>query len=72
VVQARKEETKLNITADLYSIKHLHTTEVVELLSDVDAAKHNSHRDTNMVNSVYDVKRKDRTNTRIKTLNNSF
>src|SRR4030095_17139003 len=68
----RHVKKKLNITADFYSIKHLHTTEVVDLLSDVDAAKHNDHKGTKMVNTVYDVKRKDRTNGKIKTLNNPF
>jgi integrase len=68
----RHVKKKLNITADFYSIKHLHTTEVVDLLSDVDAAKHNDHKGTKMVNTVYDVKRKDRAAGKIKTLNNPF
>jgi integrase len=68
----RHVKKKLNIAADFYSIKHLHTTEVVDLLSDIEAAKHNDHRSTAMVNRVYDVKRKDRTTGKVKTLNNPF
>jgi len=45
----RLVKKKLNITADFYSIKHLHTTEVVELLNDKEAAQHNSHTFTTMV-----------------------
>jgi integrase len=68
----RLVKKKLGITADFYSIKHLHTTEVVDLLSDVEAAKHNSHTSTNMVNQVYDVKRNIRKDNKIKDLKNTF
>ena len=68
----RQVKKKLNITADFYSIKHLHTTEVVDFLSDIEAARHNDHKGTRMVNTVSDVKRKDRTTRTIKTLNNPF
>jgi integrase len=68
----RLVKKKLNIEADFYSLKHLHTTEVVELLDDVQAAKHNSHTNTAMVNSVYDVRATGRKANQVKTLNNSF
>jgi len=63
---------KLGITADFYSLKHLHTSEVVELLSDIEAAKHNSHTSTAMVNTVYDVNRKKRNISRVSSLENGF
>ncbi len=63
---------KLNISADFYSLKHLHTTEVVELLSDIDAAGHNGHRSTAMVVGIYDIKRAERKHDKIKSLNNRF
>jgi integrase len=68
----RLVKKQLGITADFYSLKHLHTTEVVEYLSDIEAAKHNSHTSTAMVNSIYDVNGKARQNNRIKELKNSF
>lgn len=63
---------KLGITADFYSLKHLHTSEVVELLSDIEAAKHNSHTSTAMVNTVYDVNRKKRAANKVSSLENRF
>jgi len=63
---------KLGITADFYSLKHLHTSEVVELLSDLEAAKHNSHTSTAMVNKVYDINKSKRTETAISNLKNGF
>ncbi len=68
----RLVKKKLNICADFYSLKHLHTTEVVELLGDMDAARHNGHRSTAMVVGIYDVKREERKHDKIKSLNNSF
>ena len=37
----RLVKKKLGISADLNSLKHLHTTEVVDLLNEVEAARHN-------------------------------
>ncbi len=68
----RLVKKKLNISADFYSLKHLHTTEVVELLSDIDAAGHNGHRSTAMVVGIYDIKRAERKHDKIKSLNNRF
>lgn len=62
----------LGITADFYSLKHLHTSEVVELLNDEEAAKHNSHTSTAMVNGVYDVNRKKRAANKVSSLGNRF
>jgi integrase len=68
----RLVKKKFGITADFYSLKHLHTSEVVELLSDIEAAKHNSHKTTTMVNTVYDVNKSKRTEMRIIELGNGF
>jgi len=68
----RLVKKKLNISADFYSLKHLHTTEIVELLSDMDAASHNGHRSTAMVVGIYDVKRELRNHEKIKSINNRF
>ncbi len=61
---------KLGIEADLYSLKHSHTTEVVSLLSSKEAAIHNGHADETMVAKVYDIQHKERENNRIRGLNN--
>jgi hypothetical protein len=63
---------KFGITADFYSLKHLHTSEVVELLSDIEAAKHNSHKSTTMVNTIYDVNKSKRKERQIIELDNGF
>jgi len=63
---------KLGIEADFYSLKHLHTTEVVELLNEEEAAKHNNHTSTAMVESIYDVRRNERKQGSIKRLTNKF
>ena len=68
----RLVKKQLNITADFYSLKHLHTTEVVEMLGDKEAALHNSHIGTNMVNQVYDIRRKSREESGIFNLDNKF
>jgi integrase len=62
----------LNITADFYSLKHLHTTEVVEMLGDKEAAVHNSHIGTTMVNQVYDIRRQSRNDQKVTNLDNKF
>jgi integrase len=60
----------IGIKADFYSLKHSHSTEVVDLLSTHEAAQHNSHADDSMVTKVYDIRRADRQHDRIKKLNN--
>lgn len=62
----------LGIDVDLYSLKHLNTTEVVDLLSAKEAAKMNSHTSTTMVNQVYDIRKKSRDDAALKSLNNKF
>ena len=45
----RLVKKKIGIAADFYSLKHLHTTEVVDLLGEKEAAKHNEHTSEAMV-----------------------
>lgn len=68
----RMVKKTLGITADFYSLKHLHTTEVVELLGTQEAAKHNGHTSTAMVSKVYDVRRKERESNNLANLDNKF
>ena len=67
-----KNPTKggLGINADLYSLKHSHSTEVVEALSTREAAEHNSHTNEAMVARVYDIRSVERKHDRVKGLNN--
>lgn len=62
----------LGINKALYSIKHLNTTETVDLLNSKEAAKLNEHTSESMVNLVYDVRKKERTDNKIKSLTNKF
>lgn len=68
----RLVKLKFGIKADFYSLKHLHTTQIVDLMDDRIAAKHNSHTNTNMVNNVYDVNNQKRVHEILKTLGNQF
>ncbi len=68
----RLVKKKFNIKADFYSLKHLHTTEVVEFLGINEAAKHNGHTSTSMVSKVYDINRANREEASIASLNNKF
>ena len=63
---------KLNLDADFYSLKHLNTSETVDILNDEDAAKMNGHTSTAMVVGIYDIRRNDRQHERLKKVNNSF
>jgi integrase len=62
----------LNIQVDLYSLKHLNTTETVGLVGDRAAAQQNAHTTTAMVVSTYDVHRAERQHEILKTVNNKF
>jgi integrase len=68
----RLVKKKIGITADFYSLKHLHTTEVVDMLSEKEAAKHNEHTSTAMVMGVYDVNRDKRQHNKVRGLDNKF
>ena len=71
-IKAPAEKGGLGISADFYSLKHLHTTEVSEMLSVEEAAKHNSHSSIKMVTQIYDVRNAERRESSLKTLSNSF
>lgn len=68
----RLVKKKLGIKADFYSLKHLHTTEIIDLINESEAAKHNEHTSTAMVIGIYDVKRNERKHSKVKSLNNKF
>lgn len=60
------------IDADLYSLKHSHTTEITELASNVIAARLAGHANTAMVDAVYDVGKDSREFQIIRQAGNSF
>jgi integrase len=68
----RLVKQKLGIKADFYSLKHLHSTEVSEMIGETEAAKHNGHTSTSMVAKVYDVRKEERKNKTLSTLDNKF
>lgn len=63
---------KLGIEADLYSLKHLNSTDMRAFLDAEEVAKLNSHTSTAMVVNIYDVKNAAREHDKIKRVNNSF
>lgn len=69
---SRLVKQKLNINADFYSLKHLHSTEVSEMIGEKEAAQHNGHTSTAMVSQVYDVRREERKNKTVSSLDNKF
>ena len=69
----------LGIEVNLYSLKHLHSTESMDELEQTykydgagDVAKFNGHTSTAMVIGIYDTKNKARRDDRIKGLRNTF
>lgn len=65
-------KVKLGIDADLYSLKHLNSTEVVDQSGEDTAAELNGHTSTAMVVKIYDVRQGDRKHEKIRKLNNGF
>lgn len=73
-------KNKLGITADFYSLKHLNTTEMMDILSnqtniqqaEKDVACLNGHSTTKMVAKVYDIKNVYRKEDVVKKIGNSF
>lgn len=63
---------ELGITQGFYSLKHSHTTEVVDISDSQTAATINGHTSTQMVARVYDLKSYNREHERIKALTNTF
>lgn len=65
----------LGITETLYILKHMHSTAVVDLLSDEGhrdareiAAKINGHTTTAMLDKTYDLSKEERERSRLKAL----
>lgn len=74
ILEEQKQGLKFNI--DLYTLKHLNTTEVMDELDKFynpakDVAKMNAHNEA-MVISIYDTKNKGRKDEKIKSVNNKF
>lgn len=68
----RYVKTGMGIDVDLYSLKHLHTTQIVDLLDEHAAAEMNKHTGTDMVAKVYDIRRAARQHERLKKAGNEF
>lgn len=65
-------KVKLGIEADFYSLKHLHTTKVIDLYSRDLAMAANSHKSNRMNDLHYDVARKKRLLEEAKKMNIDF
>lgn len=63
---------KIGIEADLYSLKHLNSTDMMDFMTAQEVAEMNSHTSTTMVVNIYDVNNARRENDRIRKANNSF
>lgn len=63
---------RLGITADFYSLKHLHSTEIVTLKDVKTAAAMNSHKGEGMVINIYDTMQEQRKHEELKGIGNSF
>lgn len=76
LVKAPKHKGGLGINVDFYLLKHLHTTEIMDMLESSDAAQiaagHNAHTTEAMVVSIYDKNNEERRHNRIKRLGNEF
>ncbi|OIQ22064.1 MAG: hypothetical protein BM557_01410 [Flavobacterium sp. MedPE-SWcel] len=63
---------KLNITADIYSLKHSNLTEIAERRSAKDAAKAAGHTSTAMIKKHYDVGYSNREMNSVRSMTNTF
>lgn len=72
----RHVKKRLGINVDLYSLKHLHTTEVLDIRDNAERlkeiAEHNAHLSTAMVVKIYDVNHEERQADRLKKVMNKF
>lgn len=68
----RHVKKALKIDADLYSLKHLNSTEVVDVADETTAAALNDHTTTAMVVDIYDTKQANRRHEKLKRISNSF
>lgn len=67
-----KQNKDLNVMEDFYSLKHLNTTQTVDILSEQDAAAMNAHKSTAMVVKIYDTNQAERQHEKLKRVTNSF
>jgi integrase len=63
---------ELQIDIDLYSLKHLNTTETAPIVGDEMAAGQNAQKSTEMVAKVYDVRREERQHNALRNVANRF
>lgn len=76
----KNAKTGLGIDVDLYTLKHINTTEQMDILSqdgditaaENDSAEHNGHTTSAMVQGVYDLRSVQRKGERIRKVNNAF
>jgi integrase len=75
----RHIKNALDVESRFYDLKHLHTTEVIDLITEEiekeavrEAANHNSHTSEAMVIKIYDVKQVQRKHNKVKKAANSF
>lgn len=70
----RYVKNELGIDKDFYSLKHLHSTEMVDILGEQEGtrqvAEHNAHTSEAMVINIYDVRRGERQQQKLKEVNN--
>jgi integrase len=68
----RLVKQRFGVKADFYSLKHINTTETVDILDAKDAARQNGHTSEAMVVKIYDVGKEQRQHKRLKGVNNPF
>lgn len=68
----KSKETGLGIDVDFYSLKHLHSTELVNLKGTKTAAAMNSHKGEGMVINIYDTMQDERRHEELKGIGNVF
>jgi integrase len=69
----RHVKKELGINVDLYSLKYLNTTEIMEILDDTkEAMKLTAHTTEAMIVKIYDTKNKQRKDDKIKKVGNTF
>lgn len=69
----KREGVKNYINADLYSLRHTQTTEVMDILNDEnEASKLTGHKSDKMIAKVYDIRNKQRKDDKVKKVWNKF
>jgi hypothetical protein len=69
----KKFKSVLEINVDLYALKYLNTTEIMEILDDTkEAMKLTAHTTEAMIVKIYDTKNKQRKDDKIKKVGSTF